>query len=275
MIIRHYQPGLINLYDASKHQSLGGVLYLTSKKKHLTALIDTKKIEKQINLLFDKVYQDLVFLDKKHQLVQHLALGLISLSVIGFSLIISPFTFGFISNKIPVSSYKVSEAVQKPTVTPSSQLNAIANNEEKVPVREFKLYIPKIDLYSEVAPNIDISNEDIYKQKLLDNGIAHANGSYLPGEGKGPVFLFAHSTDSIANILNYNAKFFYINNLEKGDLITIYFNGKQYNYEVSGKKIVDPHNLDEIRKSTSSLILSTCWPLGTDWQRLLIFAEQK
>lgn len=273
MVIRYYEPNsLINLYDVNKHQNFNGVLYLRRQKKKLDLLksINLRKIEKSADFIFDKVYADLLILEKKHQLIQRLALGLISLSVVGFALVISPLLFSFISNKIPLAT--TSSTKKTPTIKNIENKVAVADTIQQV--KEFDLYIPKIDLSSEITSNVDLNNEKVYQQQLLDKGVLHANGSYLPGQG-GLIFLFAHSTDSVADILNYNAKFFYINNLEKGDEIDLSFNGKQYQYIVTGKKVVNPEDIDQVRKSGVDLVLSTCWPLGTDWQRLLIFSRLK
>jgi sortase A len=95
----------------------------------------------------------------------------------------------------------------------------------------------------------------------------------LPGEG-GPVFLFAHSTDTIFNIARFNAKFFYAKDLKQGDEIQIDFKGKKYNYLIDHSVIVSPEDVETVRQTPADLILMTCTPPGTDWQRLLIFAKQ-
>lgn len=144
--------------------------------------------------------------------------------------------------------------------------------EESVP-KEFKLFIPKIGLESDISPSVDLDNEEVYKQQLLNTGVAHGKGSYFPGQN-GSVFLFAHSTDSVLNIAQFNAKFFSLGELQDGDEIDITYRGKQYKYKVSGRVIIDPSEVDLIRESGNSLILMTCTPPGTDWQRLIIFADE-
>lgn len=139
--------------------------------------------------------------------------------------------------------------------------------------QEFRITIPKIDLISDISPYVDLSKELEYKSELLNTGVAHAKDSYLPGEG-GPVFLFAHSTDSIFNIARFNAKFFYAKDLKEGDEIQIDFKGKKYNYLIDHTVIVSPEDVETVRQTPADLILMTCTPPGTDWQRLLIFAKQ-
>ena len=133
--------------------------------------------------------------------------------------------------------------------------------------------IPKINLESEVIANVDPASELDYDTKLK-YGVAHALGSYLPG-GKGPVYLFAHSTDTIFNITRFNAKFFAVKELAVGDEVEILFNNKRYTYIIRERQIIQPDQLDVIRASDSNLVLQTCWPPGTNWQRLILFADIK
>jgi LPXTG-site transpeptidase (sortase) family protein len=139
--------------------------------------------------------------------------------------------------------------------------------------QEFKITIPKIDLVSEISPYVDLSQELEYKEELIKTGVAHAKDSYLPGED-GPVFLFAHSTDTIFNIAQFNAKFFYAKDLKPGDEIEIDYKGKKYKYAIDHTVIVEPQNVEAVRQAPADLILMTCTPPGTDWQRLLIFAKE-
>lgn len=187
---------------------------------------------------------------------------------------------------LPLSVAKINSSIQKsnkelPTPEPSKIDEEIetAKKLEVTPsdnipvVNEFKLVVPKLGLESNISPNVDLQNESVYRQELLSTGVAHARGSYLPGQ-KGSVFLFAHSTDTIFNIAKFNAKFFSLGDLETGDEIQINYQGKEYHYKVSGKNIIDPNDVELIRNSGNSLMLMTCTPPGTDWQRLIIFADQ-
>lgn len=138
---------------------------------------------------------------------------------------------------------------------------------------EFSVIIPKIGANQVVIPNVDPENRDIYYEALT-RGIAHAKGSNFPGQG-GTTYLFAHSADVFWNLGRYNADFYLLKDLVPGDDITIIFNGERYNYKVTEEKIVDPseaHYLTTERGVGEELILQTCWPPGTTWKRLLVFA---
>ncbi len=140
---------------------------------------------------------------------------------------------------------------------------------------EFSIVIPKIGANAKVLANIDASDEKIYLE-ALKKGVAHAAGTAFPGEGS-HIFLFAHSTDYFWNVGLYNAVFYLLYKLEKGDDIDIFYQGKRYLYQVIGKNIVNPNQVEYLtRKSNKEfLTLQTCWPPGTTLQRLLIFAVPK
>jgi len=139
---------------------------------------------------------------------------------------------------------------------------------------DFSLVIPQIGVNELVFPNIDSSLPDEYLS-VLKKGVAHAKNSALPGES-GPVFLFAHSTDSFYNISSYNAAFFLLNKLKKSDEVFVFYKDKKYTYRVNEKKIVEADKItEEVQKlGKNSLVLQTCWPPGTTLKRLILIAER-
>jgi sortase A len=136
----------------------------------------------------------------------------------------------------------------------------------------FSVVIPKIDANSKIIPNVNAANEEEYLTSLK-NGVAHAQGTAFPGEG-GHVFLFAHSTDYFWNVSSYNAVFFLLYKLGKGDEINLFYKNQRYVYTVVDTKIVEPNQIEYLtRKSNKEfLTLQTCWPPGTALKRLLVFA---
>lgn len=141
----------------------------------------------------------------------------------------------------------------------------------------FSLVIPAIGASAKIYPNVDASNPDIFLP-ILQKGVAHAKGTVFPGM-KGNIYLFAHSTDNFWDVGRYNAVFYLLKDLNKGDEIAIFFQGKRHNYVVTDSKIVDPSNISYIvnarNQSKEQLVLQTCWPPGTTFQRLLVFASPK
>jgi len=139
----------------------------------------------------------------------------------------------------------------------------------------FSIVIPKIAANAKILANVDPADEKIYLS-ALQKGVAHAQGTAFPGEG-GHIFLFAHSTDYFWNVGAYNAVFYLLGKLEKGDEVNIFYKGQRFVYKVISKKIVDPKQVEYLtRKSNKEfLTLQTCWPPGTTLKRLLVFAVRK
>lgn len=141
---------------------------------------------------------------------------------------------------------------------------------------QFSIVIPKIGANQIVIENVDPENKDEYT-KALESGIAHAKGTSFPGYG-GTTYLFAHSGNTFWETGRNNAEFYLLKELQNGDEINIFFENKRHAYEMVDKKIIDPddvHYLTSDRGVGEELILQTCWPPGTAWKRLLIFAKPK
>jgi len=139
----------------------------------------------------------------------------------------------------------------------------------------FSIYIPKIDAKSKIIANVDPADEAAYAESLK-NAVAHARGTYFPGQGKG-IYLFAHSTDTTFNVTRYNAVFYLLRELEVGDDIVVFFTDKKYVYSVFDKQIVEAGDTSWLTRQygEETLVLQTCWPPGTSWKRLILVARPK
>lgn len=137
----------------------------------------------------------------------------------------------------------------------------------------FSLYIPKIDARAKVIPNVDPGDAKSYLTALSE-GVAHAQGTNFPGQGK-TIYLFSHSTDSPINIAQYNAVFFLLRKLTKGDRIIVYFLNQEHQYVVTDKFVTAANDTSRLKDDGSGekLILQTCDPPGTSWNRLLVIAR--
>lgn len=183
-----------------------------------------------------------------------------------------------LSNK-GADEIKSINAVKKETV-PVSLFGSLLSDkkvQELVPVStEFSVVIPKIGANERVTANVDPSKESDYLE-ALKHSVAHAKGSALPGLG-GTTYLFAHSADNFWDVGRYNAVFYLLKDLELGDEINLFFQDKRHTYTVYDKKIVDPSEVEFLSANLGEgekVILQTCWPPGTAWKRLLIFAKPK
>ncbi len=138
---------------------------------------------------------------------------------------------------------------------------------------QFSIVIPEIGAAENIIANVDPANKSEYSE-ALKIGVAHAKGSNFPGQNR-MIYLFAHSTDSPINIARYNAVFYLLNKLEKGDKVYIFFSDKLYEYQVDHKLITSPKDTSWLndKGDGETLILQTCYPPGTTWERLLVIAK--
>lgn len=138
---------------------------------------------------------------------------------------------------------------------------------------DYSLIIPKIGVNSPVTANVDPGDKSEYGD-ALKKGAVQAKGTALPDEA-GTQYIFAHSTDYIWNITQFNAIFYLLKDLQAGDQVHIVYHGKLYPYQVTAKKIVNADDTFYLKRNTNEdqLILQTCYPPGTTWKRMLVFAE--
>lgn len=137
---------------------------------------------------------------------------------------------------------------------------------------DFSIIIPKIGVNAIVIPKVDPTKPAIYNS-ALKKGVAHAATSFFPNEN-GTVYLFSHSTNYEWFVRDLNAIFYLVKNLEPGDLIVLMYEGNRYTYKVTGKEEASAREVSYLVPSARrNLILQTCWPPGTTFKRLLVFAD--
>jgi LPXTG-site transpeptidase (sortase) family protein len=142
-----------------------------------------------------------------------------------------------------------------------------------IPVDEdFGIVIPKISANAKVIPDVDAQNSAVY-QRALTKGVAQAKGTSYPGEN-GNIFIFAHSSADFYEANRYNAVFYLLSKMEKGDEIYLFYKEKKYRYQVLEKKTVGADEINYLDKNAGNqLTLMTCWPPGTTLKRLVVIAK--
>lgn len=138
----------------------------------------------------------------------------------------------------------------------------------------YGLIIDKINVSAPIIFDVNGENENEYNAALL-NGVAHLDKSAKPGQ-KGSIVIFGHSSASFGALGDYNYIFSNLDKLEEFDEISIINlqNENKFTYKVYAREVVEADNtsiLDKIDENI--LILFTCWPVGTDEQRLVIYAK--
>ncbi len=142
--------------------------------------------------------------------------------------------------------------------------------------RAGRLSIPKLNLQVPLVWSKDPSDFD----NDLTKGVIHYPGTALPGQ-TGIVYVSGHSSDYFWKKNPMANVFAKLNYLSSGDeiFIDVYGkNGQVYNfrYKVVTSKVYKADDQAQFfdNSSVNKLNLSTCWPVGTSKDRLVVTADQ-
>lgn len=121
-----------------------------------------------------------------------------------------------------------------------------------------RLEMPAIDSDFVIVEGTDL--------ETLKKGPGHYSGTALPGSGT-TVAIAGHRT-------TYLAPFRRINELERGDQVTVAMPYATFTYEVDEARVVEPTQVGVIRRRKSErLVLTACHPLYSAAQRYVVFAD--
>ena len=206
-------------------------------------------------------------------------MGLVALSLGGITGPLVPMLRLESGYALSAISYQLSAVSKKPKPLPKSvpivfnPLKTEDGSSIDPASKDFGLIIPKVGINTSVIPAVNPADPGEYLE-ALKKGVAHASTSYFPDED-GTVYLFSHSTNYDWFVRDLNAVFYLLKNLSEGDLVVIFYKGKQYTYKLREKRVVSPKETSYLipQKGTKTLILQTCWPPGSTAERLLLFAD--
>lgn len=194
--------------------------------------------------------------------------------------IYEPIIRGWIKYKL-IDQSKIAtkiEEIQSENVVAQNEIIPEPTPEPIIESNEFNISIPKIGAEADVEIGVSTNNKAEYMSVLKNNMVAQALGTGLPGNGNGTsMFLFAHSSEQGVLDARDNPVFYLLGNLENNDDILINYRGKIFTYKVYTKKIIgskETSYLNYTEPDKEIVILQTCWPIGTNWQRLLVFAQK-
>ena len=137
------------------------------------------------------------------------------------------------------------------------------------------LSIPKLNLRVDLIWSADPSDFETD----LTKGVVHYPGTAFPGE-LGTIYVSGHSSDYLWKHDPMHDVFAKLNFLKPGDDIFVDVYGKDgkvynYRYQVTGSGIFKPDDQAQfVDNSTYKLNLSTCWPIGTSKDRIVVSAVQ-
>jgi len=210
---------------------------------------------------------------------------LIFFSLLGLFATLAPTLFyeaSFRLKQIRGIEYNVSQDIPQKIVLPvqaktTEFKTALSNSKEPTLIPKdtsFNILIPKLGLNEKVFANVDASNENEYSP-VLQKGAAHAKGTYFPGQD-GNIYIFAHSGENFWDAVKFNNIFYLLKDLKPKDEIVIFFDNKRHNYIVDKLQVINSSQVSFITQAKTGkeqLVLQTCWPPLTTWNRLLVFAK--
>ncbi len=111
--------------------------------------------------------------------------------------------------------------------------------EDSIDKMGFYIRIDKVNLFKMVVKNVDPRYIDVYR-KSWETGVSHGKFTSYPDQ-IGITYLFGHASNSRESAAEENAWFTYLDELEKGDEVIIYYQGKKYFYDVTEIRVVEPN----------------------------------
>lgn len=231
------------------------------------------RIKKSSGVIFHNLYG-------KKKFLFNLGTTVLLFSIIFFVYLYQPLFFSWINYK-QINNQPINQNLAIPTLKVTLIPTTIIQRPEIIETErnnDFKIDIPKIGAKADIVANVSPINKHDYLKILDNNNIAHSNYSSLPGMGKGfMTYLFAHSTQQSFQAVRKNSVFYLLGELAENDKILINYQGKNIYYQVYMKKIISAKETEYLTYTDPDkelLLLQTCWPIGTNWKRLLIFAER-
>lgn len=184
-------------------------------------------------------------------------------------------------NEIPdITEEEMDEFVEEEISELEKELEEIKDpevkEEKKKEIQERKEYKKKqkSDALRLVIPSLKIDTEIVNGTTL--SSLKHGPGLYavaqMPGEGDRNTSIAGHR-NGIGDTWNI---FYDIDKLSIGDEFFLVYKDKVYRYLYRETKIVNPDNVSVLEsQGYSCLTLTSCHPIGSDAQRIIIHAELK
>jgi len=129
------------------------------------------------------------------------------------------------------------------------------------------IYIPSLNVTAPIVAGTVTDAGTILSQ--LKQGVLMYPGSSVPG-GSDSTVIIGHSSSSIP-WQKYGRVFSKLPELSNGDLIIVNHNSRKYSYRVTRTMTGSVDQLAGLNIK-DDLVLGTCWPIGTDEQRIIVTA---
>ena len=174
-------------------------------------------------------------------------------------------------------SYLASSGSLPPSKISNSDKPAVVGNKKNKTVPDkATLYVEHLGIVAPIIFNVAADQNSIYQN--LENGVVHYSNSPKPGM-EGVSLILGHSSAYPWYQGQYGSVFALIGKLSPGETFYIkYEDGQTFTYRIKQSVVFSPFSNDErlteIEKAPgSTLVLISCWPIGTNYKRIAIQAE--
>ena len=150
---------------------------------------------------------------------------------------------------------------------PGTLRQAILNSNNQV-LTKAEIRIPKINISAPIVQVTDTNDSTVLE--ALKNGVVIYPGSVNPGQS-GTTVIIGHSSSNLP-WTKYSSVFSLLGKLQSDDLIYVTNNGIEYTYRIKAVQKGSAHQLIDSGLA-GDLIVATCWPIGTDANRIAISAN--
>lgn len=133
---------------------------------------------------------------------------------------------------------------------------------------DFGLVIPILSINVPIIGDLNSIDKNIYERALSESGAGHMQGTKKPNE-EGNTVVFGHSSSLVSG--PYASLFVNLDKLKSGDLIYLSYRGDLYEYKVESINSINKEEVSVVQSNgRKELTIFTCWPPGTDLQRLVV-----
>lgn len=184
----------------------------------------------------------------------------VSAIIIGAAIIAIPF-----SPWIIYHTFRPSPAYPYPTKLTGTQylpeLPDVTKQKTSSIPSDNRLVIPKIGVDNSIVEGKD--------DRALLRGIWHLPNTSTPDKG-GNTVLTGHRFQYLAG----PRTLYLLDQMKVGDIVIVYWQGKEYDYSIKERRIVNPDAVEILNNTdTPRLTIFTCTPLFSTKQRLVLIAE--
>jgi LPXTG-site transpeptidase (sortase) family protein len=130
------------------------------------------------------------------------------------------------------------------------------------------LYIPKLNIKAPIITGQTADSKVLLT--LLNSGVIIYPNSAMPGNAGSTVIIGHSSSNSLSS--KYGKVFAGLNRLVSGDQVLVHYGNKDYIYTITRKNTGTVNELSALGLN-DDLILGTCWPIGTDKERIIVGAK--